>query len=198
MSGSSPGQGQLEGVRGCEVRFFEARRWTIGRLNVRVFLPDTDRVLNVELPANTSGVRILIMRTQSLFKSIGCPVSLLNRRSLFSVIFPVYSARMRSNLSFETHSARRLGLSPRLSLNSSRPCSSTALMSSSVSHPEYRLPPNVKPTHYDLTIRTNLENQLFDGFVDVQCVTDQILSTPKSRLRLPKPRCPPGHLRTHL
>ena len=40
-------------------------------------------------------------------------------------------------------------------------------MSSPVSHPEYRLPPNVQPSHYDLTIRTNLENQTFDGFVDV-------------------------------
>lgn len=36
----------------------------------------------------------------------------------------------------------------------------------------------MKPTHYDLTIRTNLENQIFDGSVDVQCVTDPILSTP--------------------
>ncbi|KAF9650846.1 hypothetical protein BDM02DRAFT_3217429 [Thelephora ganbajun] len=39
-------------------------------------------------------------------------------------------------------------------------------MSSPTSHPESRLPLNVKPTHYDLTIRTNLENQTFDGFVD--------------------------------
>ena len=51
-------------------------------------------------------------------------------------------------------------------------------MSSSIPHPQYRLPLNVKPTHYDLTIRTNLENQTFDGFVDVQCVADLILSTP--------------------
>ena len=70
-------------------------------------------------------------------------------------------------------------------------------MSSPVSHPEYRLPPNVQPSHYDLTIRTNLENQTFDGFVDVQCVTDLISSASKSHLRLSQPRCPPGYLRTH-
>ena len=47
-------------------------------------------------------------------------------------------------------------------------------MSSSISHPEYRLPPNVKPSHYDLTIRTDLENQTFDGSVSVRCVVDLI------------------------
>ena len=41
-------------------------------------------------------------------------------------------------------------------------------MSSSVSNKECRLPTNVKPTHYDLVIRTDLENQTFDGSVDVQ------------------------------
>ena len=135
------------------------------------------------------------MRIQSLFKSVGCPVSLRHRRSLFSVIFPVHSARVGSNLSFER---RWLSLSPRLSANPQRTCSSLAPMSSSVSHPEYRLPLNVKPAHYDLTIRTNLENQTFDGFVDVQCVTGPILSAIKYYLHLPQPRCPSGHLRTHL
>ena len=53
-------------------------------------------------------------------------------------------------------------------------------MTSPVSHQEYRLPTDVKPTHYDLTIRTNLENQTFDGFVEVQCVIDLILSIPQS------------------
>ncbi|TCD67017.1 Aminopeptidase 2 mitochondrial [Steccherinum ochraceum] len=32
---------------------------------------------------------------------------------------------------------------------------------------KYRLPTDVKPTHYDLTIRTDLENLKFDGFVIV-------------------------------
>ena len=32
----------------------------------------------------------------------------------------------------------------------------------------YRLPTNVKPTHYEVTIRTDLEKLVFDGFVRVQ------------------------------
>lgn len=33
---------------------------------------------------------------------------------------------------------------------------------------EYRLPTDLKPTHYDVTIRTDLEKLTFDGFVKVQ------------------------------
>ncbi|KAK7463560.1 Aminopeptidase 2 mitochondrial [Stygiomarasmius scandens] len=32
---------------------------------------------------------------------------------------------------------------------------------------EYRLPTNVKPSHYDLTIRTDLDNSIFDGVVKI-------------------------------
>lgn len=41
---------------------------------------------------------------------------------------------------------------------------------------QFRLPVNVKPTHYDLTVRTDLENQTFGGFVKIRCVitTDKI------------------------
>lgn len=35
---------------------------------------------------------------------------------------------------------------------------------------EYRLPTDVKPTHYDVTVRTDLEALKFDGFVIAQCV----------------------------
>lgn len=35
---------------------------------------------------------------------------------------------------------------------------------------EYRLPTNVKPAHYDVTIKTDLENQTFEGFVRIECV----------------------------
>lgn len=35
---------------------------------------------------------------------------------------------------------------------------------------QYRLPTNVKPTHYDLTIRTDLQELKFDGYVTAQCV----------------------------
>lgn len=35
---------------------------------------------------------------------------------------------------------------------------------------DYRLPKDVKPTHYDLTLRTDLKKETFEGVVDVQCV----------------------------
>lgn len=35
---------------------------------------------------------------------------------------------------------------------------------------EYRLPTNVKPIHYDVTIKTDLEDQTFEGFVRIEYV----------------------------
>lgn len=46
----------------------------------------------------------------------------------------------------------------------------TSRMSAPNKTDEYRLPTNVKPTHYDLTLRTDLEKETFEGVVDVQCV----------------------------
>lgn len=37
---------------------------------------------------------------------------------------------------------------------------------------EYRLPTDVKPSHYDVTIRTDLDKLKFDGFVIAQYVAD--------------------------
>ena len=127
------------------------------------------------------------VRMQSLFRSASRPVNLCHRRSLFSAAFPVCSARKGSSSLFKpvprvAGKSPTVTSGPRLSDNSKRACHSIAHMSSSVSHPEYRLPLNAKPTHYDLTIRTNLENQTFDGFVEVQCVPNLILSTTKSHL----------------
>jgi aminopeptidase 2 len=34
----------------------------------------------------------------------------------------------------------------------------------------YRLPTNVKPTHYDITLRTDLKEETFGGAVKIQCV----------------------------
>ena len=110
---------------------------------------------------------------QSLFRSVGRPATLSHRRSLFSAFSPIYFARAGSKYDTCARWPTSVNPSP-LSANSRRACSSIPHMSSSISHPEYRLPPDVKPTHYDLTVRTNLENQTFDGFVDVQCVTDLV------------------------
>jgi hypothetical protein len=58
-----------------------------------------------------------------------------------------------------------------------RHCSTIARMStpivsaSSAAAPEdFRLPTDVRPSHYDVTIRTDLEKLTFDGFVKIECV----------------------------
>ena len=56
-----------------------------------------------------------------------------------------------------------------------RPCFTHAIMAGPVSEApksadQYRLPTNVKPAHYDLTIRTDLKTLKFDGYVTAQCV----------------------------
>jgi hypothetical protein len=59
------------------------------------------------------------------------------------------------------------------SLPFSRFCSTLPEMSTATTkasgHPDqYRLPTNVKPTHYDLTFKTDLDKLEFDGFVQVR------------------------------
>lgn len=39
---------------------------------------------------------------------------------------------------------------------------------------DYRLPTDVKPTHYDLVIRTDLKQSKFDGVVKVQCADKRL------------------------
>lgn len=48
-------------------------------------------------------------------------------------------------------------------------------MSSSVTENlGYRLPLDVKPTHYDLTVRTDLEKLTFKGVVEIQYVINSL------------------------
>jgi aminopeptidase 2 len=49
-------------------------------------------------------------------------------------------------------------------------------MTGTSSPTEFRLPPGIRPTHYDLTIRTDLEKQTFDGFVVTQCVPRSVVT----------------------
>lgn len=56
-----------------------------------------------------------------------------------------------------------------------RHCYTHARMAGRVNDPpksedQYRLPTNVKPAHYDLTIRTDLKALKFDGYVTTQYV----------------------------
>jgi hypothetical protein len=43
---------------------------------------------------------------------------------------------------------------------------------------DFRLPTDVKPTHYDLTIRTDLEEHVFEGRVKIECVLCQLIPLP--------------------
>jgi hypothetical protein len=42
---------------------------------------------------------------------------------------------------------------------------------------QYRLPDDVRPTHYDLTVRTDLESHLphFEGIVKIECVSSSTM-----------------------
>jgi aminopeptidase 2 len=55
-------------------------------------------------------------------------------------------------------------------------------MTDSSSPTEFRLPTDVRPMHYDLTIRTDLEKQTFDGFVIAQCVSRSLVDLPLADL----------------
>src|SRR6266851_6627501 len=46
---------------------------------------------------------------------------------------------------------------------------SVSAMSSSKAVDHYRLPTDLRPRHYDLTIRTDFEKDKFSGFVKIEC-----------------------------
>jgi hypothetical protein len=52
----------------------------------------------------------------------------------------------------------------------SRLCTNTAMS-------QYRLPDDVRPTHYNLTVRTDLESYLphFEGIVKIECVSSSTM-----------------------
>lgn len=49
-------------------------------------------------------------------------------------------------------------------------------MSSQKAIDHYRLPTDLRPRHYDLTIRTDLEKENFSGFVKIECANKSHLS----------------------
>ena len=56
------------------------------------------------------------------------------------------------------------------STHSTSPSSATSTSDMAPTEADYRLPTNVKPTHYDLTVRTDITAAKFDGVVTVQYV----------------------------
>lgn len=105
---------------------------------------------------------------------------LLSFRTLGCQLAKNAVAQSRLHSPFDSLSLRRTtrqvtGLDlPHLFRSSSpRLCSTIALMASSTpfsdkAPEEYRLPLEVKPTHYDVTLRTDLAKLTFDGFVKIE------------------------------
>lgn len=87
----------------------------------------------------------------------------------------------RRELSFYQKSTKLRSLNSELTSSLPRPSfrafSSTVM---SIIEDPYRLPTNVKPTHYDITIKTDLEDLTFQGFVKVEYVCHQNCLSPCS------------------
>jgi hypothetical protein len=56
----------------------------------------------------------------------------------------------------------------------------------------FRLPLDVKPTHYDVTIKTDLENSLFEGVVKIKYVHTHC--SPNIVDQFHQPGCQEGNL----
>lgn len=87
----------------------------------------------------------------------------------------------RRELSFYQKSTKLRSLNSELTSSLPRPSfrafSSTVM---SIIEDPYRSPTNVKPTHYDITIKTDLEDLTFQGFVKVEYVCHQNCLSPCS------------------
>lgn len=70
----------------------------------------------------------------------------------------------------------------------------TAIIAHDKPRDKYRLPLGVKPTHYDVTIRTDLEKLTFDGFVKIEYVRIHQLSFIDSGLIMVKSGYPRRNL----
>ena len=115
-------------------------------------------------------------------------------RNLLPSFSQVQVLRDRDALRFR-HSVLSSAHSPLLrrhcSLHHSPLDVSTSLMASASKNASdhYRLPTEVRPRHYDLTIRTDLEKEKFTGFVKIECVLRLNHIVDHCALaRLPQPR----------
>lgn len=82
-----------------------------------------------------------------------------------------------------------------------RYCSTSAIMTKPTadSGDDFRLPLDVKPTHYDLTVKTDLENSKFEGVVKIEYVYTRglfgkIMTIDQSH----QARCQEGNIYHHL
>lgn len=93
--------------------------------------------------------------------------------SLYQIQRPPYTyayvrTRDHQTLSSQSH----LKPCTRNCSTSATPRMSSASAAPNPSQPQvdYRLPTDIKPTHYDLTVRTDLKESKFDGVVKIECV----------------------------
>ncbi|OAX41307.1 hypothetical protein K503DRAFT_848469 [Rhizopogon vinicolor AM-OR11-026] len=62
-------------------------------------------------------------------------------------------------------------------LSTKRYCSTSIIMTKPTDSGDFRLPLDVKPTHYDLTVKTDLENSTFEGVVKIDLDVKKETST---------------------
>lgn len=128
--------------------------WSVARLSLRTWTKD-------RLPSLTERTRRIHHRPQvSPYAQIDGAVTGLSRPQLsYNLLTPLRTSldRFPQRRSCFTHSRMSAG-APTTTKDPS----------------EYRLPTNVKPTHYDVTVRTDLDKLKFDGFVTVQYVPSDL------------------------
>jgi hypothetical protein len=110
----------------------------------------------------------------SCFRSLHNPPSLLARR-------PPQSQRSSNN--FLRRSCYTLA-----KYTAGATTASDATMATSKPD-QFRLPTDVRPTHYDVTIKTDLEKLKFEGFVKIECVLKSVIFAYNILILLIQSRC---------
>jgi len=109
-------------------------------------------------------VRSMVSIVGSLRVCVGLPIRCLSTCATRS------NTQSTLLVSYTSGSARSY-LPRSQSLRITRYCSTSALMTKLTnSGDSFRLPLDVKPTHYDLTVKTDLENSTFEGVVKIEYV----------------------------
>lgn len=142
------------------------------------------RVGSTALPGQSAGTyfRIHVQTKIATTRWLGFYANGPCARRPSQITVPLRKPECVPSRKYKTANSRNLntGTVSFFSTSSTKSCSSlhstfSAMSPSATSEDptQYRLPTDVKPTHYDVTIKTDLENLTFQGFVKVRY--DQLL-----------------------